>query len=247
MADHESVRLRPRHLRLDEDGRGQPRGQRRRDRPGPRAGRPTATSSLFPELGVTGYTCADLFGQSALLEAGVAGHARGSPRRRGAAAARRRRPAGRRSATACTTAASAIADGAGPGGRPQAVHPELQGVLREPLVQLGRPAASRRQIDFGGRTVPFGIDLLFDAGGGRGGRGRGLRGPLDADPAQLGRRRSPGRTSCSTSRRATRRSARAGTGPTWWSASRAAASPRTPTPARGRRSRRPTWSSAAIA
>ena len=26
---------------------------------------------LFPELCVTGYTCADLFGQSALLEAGV--------------------------------------------------------------------------------------------------------------------------------------------------------------------------------
>src|SRR4051794_26487246 len=26
---------------------------------------------LFPELGVTGYTCADLFGQSALLEAGA--------------------------------------------------------------------------------------------------------------------------------------------------------------------------------
>src|SRR4051812_24218504 len=25
---------------------------------------------LFPELGVTGYTCADLFGQCALLEAG---------------------------------------------------------------------------------------------------------------------------------------------------------------------------------
>src|SRR5712671_5453350 len=32
---------------------------------------PDSDCVLFPELGVTAYTCADLFGQTALLEAGV--------------------------------------------------------------------------------------------------------------------------------------------------------------------------------
>ena len=32
---------------------------------------PDSDVVLFPELGVTGYSCADLFGQSALLDAGI--------------------------------------------------------------------------------------------------------------------------------------------------------------------------------
>ena len=61
---------------------------------------------LFPELCVTGYTCADLFGQSALLDAGDPGRPadrRGDrrPRRSWSSSARRFR-----SATACSTAPS---------------------------------------------------------------------------------------------------------------------------------------------
>ena len=51
-----------------------------------------AALAVFPELGLTGYTCSDLFLQQP-LRAGPAGH---SPRKRNARARRRRRLAGPR-------------------------------------------------------------------------------------------------------------------------------------------------------
>ena len=62
------IRIRPRHLRLDPDRRGRPRGQRRRRSSGCWTTCPDSDVVVFPELCVTGYTCADLFGQSALLD-----------------------------------------------------------------------------------------------------------------------------------------------------------------------------------
>lgn len=55
-----------------------------------------AALAVFPELGLTGYTCSDLFLQQPLLDAaeqGLPGH---SPRKRNARARRRRRLAGPR-------------------------------------------------------------------------------------------------------------------------------------------------------
>ena len=72
---------------------------------------PDSDIVLFPELCVTGYTCADLFGQAALLEAGAPGDL---PDRRGDARGGSSSSSSGcrcRSATACTTAAVAIADG----------------------------------------------------------------------------------------------------------------------------------------
>ena len=55
-----------------------------------------------------------------------------------------------------------ISDGAIRGIVPKQYHPQLQGILREPLVQPGRGNVPA-EIDLGGRRVPFGIDLLFEA------------------------------------------------------------------------------------
>ena len=67
---------------------------------------PDSDIVLFPELCVTGYTCADLFGQSTLLDAGSRGHPADRRGDRGPRATRRRRGADSRSATACSIAPS---------------------------------------------------------------------------------------------------------------------------------------------
>ena len=183
---------------------------------------PDSDVVVFPELCVTGYTCADLFGQSALLEAGHPGHRGKSPRRPRAVRNWWSSAHRSRAGNSLFNFAVVISDGVDSGNRPQAVPAQLQGILREPLVQPGGRCRAA-EIDLGDRRVPFGIDLLFEARGPpwrirlrqrRGGR-RDLRGPLGAGATQLASRPWPERPSCSTFRPATRRSARAGTAPTW--------------------------------
>ena len=207
--EHEQIRFCPDHVRLDEDRRWPNPVANADEIIGVLAQVPDSDIVLFPELGVTGYTCADLFGQAALLEAAAPGRAADRRGHARACAARRGRAAGRRRATACITAASRSRTGRSSGSSPSSSSRITRSSTR--AAGSARPTgASPRRSTSAGRRVPFGIDLLFR--GRRRGRGRrrDLRGPLDADPAQLGRRRSPGPTSCSTSRRATRRSARAG-------------------------------------
>ena len=129
-------------------------------------------SSLFPELCVTGYTCADLFGQSALLEAGIRAVAADRPRRPragaqlvvvGRADPRRQQPVQLRRRDRRRR---------DPGDRPQAVSsPTTRSSTR--AAGSARPTApSRPRSSWHGRRVPFGIDLLFEARGRRRRRAR---------------------------------------------------------------------------
>ena len=120
---------------------------------------------LFPELCVTGYTCADLFGQSSLLDAGR--HALG--RIVEATAGRGQLvvvglplPVG----NSLFNCAVAIGDGAVLGVVPKQFLPSYKEYYES---RWFSPATGKEPatIELGGRTVPFGIDLLFEA------RGRG--------------------------------------------------------------------------
>ena len=247
---HESLWFCSRHLCLDPDRGRQSRGQRRGGASGVLDQVADSDIVLFPELCVTGYTCADLFGQTTLLDGGLRGVRpdRRGPRRGDASswssACRSRW------ATVLYNCAAVVSRRQGPGDRPQAVPAQLQGVLREPLVPPG-DGTEPPEIELARRPRARSGSTCSSSAGGRGHAGRGghrdLRGPLGADPAQLGPGAGRGDGPARTSPPATRRSARAATAPTWWWASRAAASRPTPTPARARRSRRPTWSSAATA
>lgn len=118
---------------------------------------------VFPELGVTGYTCADLFGQATLLEAGT----RATLRIAGATAGRKQMvvvglPVA--AGNSLYNCAVAIADGSVLGIVPKQFIPNYNEFYER---RWFRPADGRepRAIDFGGATVPFGVDLLFRAGG----------------------------------------------------------------------------------
>ena len=118
---------------------------------------------VFPELGLTGYTCGDLFGQAALLDAATGAALRVLDATRG-------RPqlvlVGLPVAVGngLYNCALAVHDGAFLGLVPKQFLPNYQefyearwfspGVGREPA-----------EVDFAGHRVPFGVDLLFDAGG----------------------------------------------------------------------------------
>ena len=67
--------------------------KRRRDLAAFWTRRPAATSCSIPELCVTGYTCADLFGQSTLFDAGIRCDATDRPGDGGPGATRGRRDA----------------------------------------------------------------------------------------------------------------------------------------------------------
>jgi NAD+ synthase (glutamine-hydrolysing) len=119
---------------------------------------------LFPELGLTGYTCGELFGQMALLKA-----AERAALRLGAATRGRAQlvvvgvPVA--VGNSLFNAALVLADGEILGLTPKQFLPTYKEFYE------GRwfSAASGREprtIEFGGREVPFGIDLLFDAGAG---------------------------------------------------------------------------------
>ena len=118
---------------------------------------------LFPELCVTGYTCADLFGQTALLEAGV----RATLRIAEATAGRAQLvvvglPVA--VGNSLYNSAVAIADGQVLGVVPKQFIPNYKEFYER---RWFRSADGRepRVIDLGAGEVPFGIDLLFQAGG----------------------------------------------------------------------------------
>jgi len=119
---------------------------------------------LFPELGITGYTCADLFGQSALLEAGVratlrvAGATRG---RDGLVLVGLPVPVG----NSLYNCGVAVSGGEVVGIVPKQFIPNYK-EFYESRWFSSATGREPKEIDFGGRPVPFGTDLLFEAGRG---------------------------------------------------------------------------------
>jgi NAD+ synthase (glutamine-hydrolysing) len=119
---------------------------------------------LFPELGITGYTCADLFGQQALLD-------RAAQATHRVAAETAGRPqlviVGLPVATevGLFNCAAALHDGQVLGLVPKQYLPTYKEFYER---RWFRPATGRepREVAFGGRPVPFGVDLLFRAGPG---------------------------------------------------------------------------------
>jgi NAD+ synthase (glutamine-hydrolysing) len=119
---------------------------------------------LFPELGVTGYTCADLFGQTTLLESGLdaVGRITEATRGREQLVVVGLPVAVDNSLYNCGVA---IADGAVLGIVPKQFIPNYK-EFYESRWFSSADGNEPKSIDFGGRDVPFGIDLLFEAEGG---------------------------------------------------------------------------------
>jgi NAD+ synthase (glutamine-hydrolysing) len=127
---------------------------------------------LFPELSVTGYTCADLFSQSALLDASgraileiaaaTAGRVQlvviGAPVASG---------------NSLFNCAVAISDGAIRGVVPKQYLPTYKEFYES---RWFSPASGREpgEIDLGQERVPFGIDLLFEGRSGPSGQSPGV-------------------------------------------------------------------------
>src|SRR5262245_59298573 len=119
---------------------------------------------LCPELGITGYTCADLFGQESLLEAAIAAAVRVAEATRG-----RRQlvvvglPV--RVRNSLYNCGLVLCDGAMLGAVPKQFIPNYKEFYESRWFSSadgGEPAV----VDLAGREVPFGIDLLFEAEGG---------------------------------------------------------------------------------
>jgi len=117
---------------------------------------------LFPELVVTGYTCADLFGQVALLEAGVRATLRILEVTKG-----RKQLVVVGLPIAITNslynAAVVMSDGAVLGIVPKQLIPNYK-EFYESRWFSSAVGKEPKEVDFGGVAVPFGIDLLFRAG-----------------------------------------------------------------------------------
>ena len=123
---------------------------------------PDSDIVVFPELGLTGYTCADLFGQTTLLEAAIEGALRIAEKTRG------------RSGlvvvglplavgNALYNCALAISEGKMLGVVPKQFLPNY----KEFYERRWFTAANGREpseIDLGGIRVAFGTDLLFEGG-----------------------------------------------------------------------------------
>ena len=132
---------------------------------------PDSDVVVFPELCVTGYTCADLFGQARLLDG-----AREAIGRIAAATAGRRQlvvvgapiPVG----NSLFNCGVAIADGAVLGVVPKQFLPNYKEFYES---RWFSPAVGKEpaEIELDGRRVPFGIDLLFEARGADGEGGPG--------------------------------------------------------------------------
>ncbi len=118
---------------------------------------------LFPELGVTGYTCADLFGQSALLEAAARATLRIAQATKGT---EQLVVVGLPVAVSNSLYNSAVVIGNGQllGIVPKQFIPNYKEFYESRWFSSG-DGGEPEQIEFGGRQVPFGIDLLFRAGG----------------------------------------------------------------------------------
>jgi NAD+ synthase (glutamine-hydrolysing) len=118
---------------------------------------------LFPELCVTGYTCADLFGQSALLNGArqALGRIVEATAGRGQLVVVGMPISVGNSLFNC---AVAIGDGAVLGVVPKQFLPNYKEFYES---RWFSPAAGKEPaaIELGGRMVPFGIDLLFEARG----------------------------------------------------------------------------------
>jgi NAD+ synthase (glutamine-hydrolysing) len=117
---------------------------------------------LFPELCVTGYTCADLFGQQRLLDAAV------EQTMQLAAATRGRQQlvvVGLPVAVenGLYNSAAMLCDGQVLGIVPKQYIPNYKEFYESRWFAAAR-GYERATIEFGGRETPFGVDLLFDAG-----------------------------------------------------------------------------------
>jgi NAD+ synthase (glutamine-hydrolysing) len=119
---------------------------------------------LFPELAITGYTCADLFGQAALLNSAVRGALDLTDATRG-------RPqlvvagipiAARNSVYNC---ALVVGDGEILALVPKQFIPNYK-EFYESRWFSSAVGSEPKTIEFGGREVPFGTDILFRADGG---------------------------------------------------------------------------------
>jgi NAD+ synthase (glutamine-hydrolysing) len=125
---------------------------------------PESDIILFPELGLTGYTCADLFGQRTLLDAVVQAALRLAEATQG-----RRQlvvvglpvPA-RNSLYNC---ALVIWNGTFLGVVPKQFIPNYKEFYERRWFSSAN-GGEPREIELGGQIVPFGIDLLFQAQGG---------------------------------------------------------------------------------
>ncbi len=119
---------------------------------------------VFPELSVTGYTCADLFGQEALLRAAEVAAGRLVEETRG-----------RRQLVAVGmplsldnglyNCAVMIGDGSVLGIVPKQFLPNSREFYEARWFRAA-DGSEPTTVEFGGRPVPFGVDLLFRTGGG---------------------------------------------------------------------------------
>jgi len=119
---------------------------------------------LFPELGITGYTCGDLFGQSKLLEAGVEalGQVVSATRGKAQLVVAGLPVAVRNSLFNCGVA---IADGKILGVVPKQFIPNYKEYYESRWFSSAN-GTEPRVIELAGEEVPFGIDLLFEGPGG---------------------------------------------------------------------------------
>jgi NAD+ synthase (glutamine-hydrolysing) len=118
---------------------------------------------LFPELSVTGYTCADLFGQTKLLDSArdaTARIARATLGKRPLVVVGLPIPIG----NSLFNCAAVIHDGAILGVVPKQFIPNYKEYYESRW--FSRATGSEPpEIDLAGQRVPFGIDLLFESGG----------------------------------------------------------------------------------
>ena len=161
LTSHEPIRVCPHHLRLAPDRGGQPGGQRRRDRPRARPGAPTATS-CSSRNSASRATPAPTCSASRRCWTPAFGPSCGSPRR----------PSGRAQlvvvgapipvGNSLFNCAVVIDDGAIRGIVPKQYLPNYKEFYES---RWFSPATGNlpAEIELGGRRVPFGIDLLFEA------------------------------------------------------------------------------------
>ncbi|MFO0910804.1 MAG: NAD(+) synthase [Isosphaeraceae bacterium] len=124
---------------------------------------PDSDVVVFPELGLTGYTCADLFGQSVLIQAAQRAAARVAEATRGRSqlvVVGLPVPVG----NSLFNTALALSDGAMLGVVPKQFLPNYKEFYEGRWFSPGS-GREPREIELAGRAVPFGVDLLFDAGG----------------------------------------------------------------------------------